>query len=83
MYYVYILQSKSDSRLYIGYTSDLKKRFIEHNSGKSTYTKTRGPWSLIYYEAFKSRKDAKNREVYLKSGWGFRSIKILLKDYLS
>ena len=82
MYYVYILQSKKDKSLYIGYTSDLQKRFFEHNAGKSLATKPFRPYSLIFYEAFIDKIDAKNREEYLKSGWGFRSIKKMLKNYL-
>jgi len=81
MYYVYVLQSLKDKSLYIGYTSDLKKRFKEHNEGKSLATKPFKPYKLIFYEAFLNRIDAKDREVYLKSGYGRRSIKKLLKRY--
>jgi len=81
MFYVYILQSLKDNSLYIGYTSDLKKRFNEHNSGNSSATKPFRPYKLIFYEAFADRIDAKNREEYLKSGWGLRSIKTMLKNY--
>lgn len=82
MYYVYILKSQKDCSLYIGYTTDLKKRFKEHNDGLSTSTKYKRPYRLIFYEAFTDRIDAKHREIYLKSGWGFRSIKKLLKRSL-
>jgi len=34
MFYVYVLKSKKDGRWYTGSTSDLKKRFNEHNEGK-------------------------------------------------
>lgn len=81
MYYVYILQSLKDRSLYIGYTSDLKKRFEQHNAGKSKATKPFRPYKIIFYEAFINRIDAKNREVYLKSGWGLQSIKKMLKRY--
>ena len=83
MYYVYILQSLKDNSLYIGYTTDLKRRFEEHNSGKNLATKPFAPYKLIFYEAFLNRIDAKNREIYLKSGWGWRSIKKILKKYLA
>lgn len=83
MFFVYILQSKKDKSLYIGYSSDLKKRFKEHNQGLSISTKHRRPYKLIYYEAFVKQKDAKDREKYLKSGWGWRSINKLLKCYLN
>lgn len=82
MYYVYILKSFKDKSLYIGYTTDLKKRFSEHNNGLSIATKHKRPYKLLFYEAFIDKIDAKHREVYLKSGWGFRSIKKLLKRSL-
>lgn len=82
-YYVYILQSLKSKSFYIGYTADLKKRFKEHNEGKSLATKPFRPYKLIYCEAFLDRIDAKHREEYLKSGWGLRSIKKMLKNYLN
>ena len=82
MYYVYILLSLKDKSLYIGFTDDLKKRVTQHNKGLSSYTMHKRPWKLIYYEAFSNRLDAKDREEYLKSGWGFRSIKKILKRTL-
>ncbi|MDO8474197.1 MAG: GIY-YIG nuclease family protein [bacterium] len=82
-YYVYIIESLKNKSLYIGYTVDLKKRFKEHNDGKSLATKPFRPYKLIFYEAFIDRKDAKAREVYLKSGWGFRSIKKMMENYFN
>ncbi len=82
-YYVYILRSSINKSLYIGYTSDLKKRFKEHNSGNNPATKPFIPYKLIFYEAFLNRIDAKNREEYLKGGYGRKTIKALLKRYLN
>ncbi|OHA72131.1 MAG: excinuclease ABC subunit C [Candidatus Wildermuthbacteria bacterium RIFCSPLOWO2_01_FULL_47_18] len=82
MYYTYILRSKKNSRLYTGYTDDLRKRFREHNTNKSAYTKTRGPYELIYYEACLDEYDARSRETYLKSGKGKRYLKYRLKRFL-
>ncbi len=48
MFYVYVLQSLKDKSLYIGYTSNLKKRFVEHNNGLSTATKHKRPYTLIF-----------------------------------
>ena len=81
-YYVYILQSQKDQSMYIGYTSDLKKRFEEHNKGESRATKPFRPYKLIFYEAFLNRRDAKNRETYLKGGYGRKTIKGMLGRYL-
>ena len=81
-YYVYILQSLNNNSFYIGYTSDLKKRIKDHNSGESKATKPFRPYRLIFYEAFLNRIDAKNREVYLKGGYGRKTIRSMLKNYL-
>jgi len=83
IFYTYVLQSLKNNSFYIGYTEDLRKRIGEHSSGKNPSTKPFRPYKLIFYEAFLDRKDAKKKEVYLKSGWGFRSIKKILKNYLS
>jgi len=80
-YYVYILQSQKDKSLYIGYTTDLIQRIKRHNSGESPATKPFRPYELVFYEAFPNKVDAGNREQYLKSGWGWRSIKKLLKNH--
>jgi putative endonuclease len=66
MYYTYLLKSLTDKSLYIGYTSDLRKRLEEHNRGKTKSIKHKIPFELIYYEAYKSNTDARKREIELK-----------------
>ncbi|MFA4880367.1 MAG: GIY-YIG nuclease family protein [Candidatus Doudnabacteria bacterium] len=66
MYYVYLIRSKRDNSLYIGYTDNLKRRVEEHNTKKSKFTKAKTPYGLIYYEAYKHKSDAKYREHNLK-----------------
>ena len=83
MFYTYILRGTKDKVLYTGSTNDLRKRFNMHNRGKSLYTKYRGPFELIYYEACFNEKDARSREIYLKSGMGKRYLKNRLKRFLS
>jgi putative endonuclease len=51
MYYVYVLQSEVDKKLYVGYTSDLRKRMNAHNNGRVSATRDRKPLELLYYEA--------------------------------
>ena len=81
MYYVYLLKSKKNGKFYIGYTSDLRKRFLQHNTGKSISTKSWIPYELIYYEAYKSKKDAIIREQKLKFfGQGLRRLKERLRE---
>lgn len=77
MYYVYVL--KSPKQFYIGSSSDLKRRFTEHQEGRSKSTKNRGPWKIVYYEASQSKKDALIREKYLKTAWGRKYIKNRIK----
>jgi len=75
MFYVYIIKSLVDNKLYIGYSKDLKNRLKEHNSGQNLSTKTRRPFKLIYYEAHLSKEDAEAREEFFKTGWGRNYIK--------
>lgn len=70
MHYVYVLFSESDHGLYIGYSANLRRRLTEHQLGLSAATKNRGPWFLIYYEAYVEPDDALGREKFLKSGAG-------------
>ncbi|MBI5448638.1 MAG: GIY-YIG nuclease family protein [Gammaproteobacteria bacterium] len=60
----------SPDRFYIGLTQDLKRRFEEHNLGKSPHTKKYCPWKLTLYLAFPEKQKAENFEKYLKSGSG-------------
>lgn len=66
MYYLYVLKSKKDAELYIGSTNDLRRRLLEHNTGKVASTKPRAPFELVYYEAYYSEDDARIREARLK-----------------
>ena len=82
-YFVYILQNLKSKQWYTGFINDLRKRFKEHNDKKSTYTKYRGPYELIYYEMCRNEQDARAREKYLKTGMGKRYLKNRLKRFLS
>jgi putative endonuclease len=64
MHYVYVLKN-SLNELYYGCTKDLKKRFSEHNNGRSFSTK-KHKWRLVYYEAYLDENDAWEREKQLK-----------------
>ena len=83
MYYVYILLSKKDGGLYIGFTRDLKSRYKKHCDGFVRATKFRLPLKLIYYEVYIKISDAKRREKFLKGGKGRSELKIQLKDILT
>ncbi len=66
MFYIYILQSKKDKGLYIGFSTDLKRRFEEHIQGGVDATKNRIPLELKYYEAYTDEQMARQRERNLK-----------------
>jgi putative endonuclease len=80
-YYNYVMQSRKNGNLYVGYTNDLQKRLKEHNQGLNKSTKSSRPWKVIYYESCLDKDDAERREVYLKTNQGQRLIKRRLKKY--
>jgi putative endonuclease len=84
MHYVYILENQIDRSWYIGFSSDLKQRVIDHQNGKGgRTTKKKKDWLLIYLEGYVNKDDALGREKYLKSGSGRRFVKKQLGHYLN
>lgn len=79
IYYTYVLKSKADSDIYIGWTKNIENRIIDHNSGKVEATAHRRPLHLIYFEACLSEKKAIAREKQLKTGFGRAYLKRRLK----
>ncbi len=80
-YYIYVLHNSSENFIYIGYSEDLKERFVAHNKGKVTSTKSYTPLELIHYEAYRNMRDAKRREDYLKTNKGRKTLMTMLKEY--
>jgi len=81
-FYVYTIFSLKDKKFYTGFTIDLKKRLTEHAKGLSKATKFRRPFLLMHYEYFINIRDAKAREIFLKSGFGRKQLKQSLKRTL-
>ena len=74
IYYVYMLKSKSIKPItYVGYTKDLTKRIILHNTGKGAKFTRGRKWVLIYKEKYKSKKEAISREYYIKNNRSLRN----------
>ena len=65
-FWVYILKSDKDGKLYIGQTSNLEKRLLAHETGRVKSTKYRRPLRLVHVEEFESRCMAMRRERELK-----------------
>jgi len=77
-HYVYVIVNKK-GLLYKGVTSDVVKRIHEHNHGKNSWTRSRGPWNLLYVEDYDMRCEALRRERFLKSGKGREFLKKVVK----
>lgn len=83
MYFVYLIENQNDKSWYIGFTSNLKQRIEEHQSGRGgRTTKLKNNWKLIYFEGYINKQDAVGREKFLKSGSGRKYIKKQLTNYL-
>lgn len=80
MYYVYVIKSLKDKKIYAGHTNDLLRRLEEHNSGLAESTKLRRPFKLLCYEACNLLEDALRRRQSLKTGFGRAYLKRRLSD---
>ena len=81
-FYVYILESQSDGRFYIGHSNDLQRRLAEHNDplyyGSKTTKRFDGPWTLVYFETYSTRSQAVLRERQIKSWKSRKAIQSLI-----
>ena len=65
---VYILASQRYGTLYIGVTSDLMKRLVEHREGRLPgFTSRYGVYRLVHFEVFGDMERAIVREKQLKN----------------
>ena len=80
-FYIYVLKSIKDDRLYIGYTNNLVRRIEAHKKGLNFSTKFRLPFKLIYFEGCRNEIDAKRRENYFKTTQGRRFLGLRLLEY--
>ena len=58
----------------MGYTSDINKRIILHNSGKGAKFTKGKKWKLIYHKNYLSKKKAMQEEYKLKKDYKFRKL---------
>ena len=64
---VYILESKTSGRFYVGHTNNLVDRIRRHNSGRTRANAGKGPFELVHVEYFPTRTEAALREREIKS----------------
>jgi len=70
MFYSYILLSSKSHIFYFGSAKNLKERLLLHNNGLVKSTKPHIPWKLVWYGGFSTEKEARDFELYLKTGSG-------------
>jgi putative endonuclease len=76
-YYVYAIKSLVRNYIYVGLTTIVERRISQHNKGQNRSTKAYIPFELIYTEMFNTRKEARQKEKYFKSGIGKEFLKNL------
>ena len=73
--FVYVLGSideRGKARTYVGWTTELKRRITEHNTGTGARSTRGQQWRLLYAESYTARRDAMSREWHLKRDRRFR-----------
>ena len=75
LFVVYVLGSRrrSDRRTYVGWTTDLKRRLRQHNTGSGAKTTRGRKWILLYSESCKTRNEVMSREWHIKRDRRFRT----------
>ena len=81
IYYLYILKSLKDSKLYVGTTKNVEERLKQHNEGITPSTRYRKPFILLYTESYNTKQEALKRERYLKSLKGSKEKEHILERY--
>ena len=81
-FYVYLLVTTNSKKsiTYVGYTNNLKKRLISHNSSKGAKFTRGRKWKIIYKRLYKDRSLAMREEYKLKKNYRLR--KIIKQNYL-
>ena len=81
-YFVYLLGNNKNKKFttYVGYTNNLKRRINLHNASKGAKFTRGRVWKLMYYEKYRTKKEAIAREYYIKKN---RKIRNLLKKKYS
>ena len=72
---LHFAESKDPTKYYIGFTENLNRRLIEHNTAESGYSKRYAPWEVESFVTFRNREKAMAFEKYLKMGSGHSFLK--------
>lgn len=77
--FIYILTNKNNTTLYVGVTSNLPQRILEHRQKKykHSFTAKYNLFKLVYWESFQEIGDAIAREKQIKAGSREAKIKLI------
>jgi putative endonuclease len=79
--YVYLMTNRSDTVIYTGVTSDLKRRVYEHKEKLiEGFTKKYNVDKLVYFEVFEDIKNAILREKQVKGGSKQKKLNLIRKE---
>jgi putative endonuclease len=82
MYYEYFAKSVRNNKIYVGRTEkDPVDRIKDHNSGSNRWSRYNKPLKLVYYESFKCKTDAIQREYFYKTGVGKRVKYAIVREF--
>jgi putative endonuclease len=72
--FVYVLGCRTKDRYltYVGWTTDVDRRLVQHNAGTGARTTRGRAWVLLHIERLRTRRQAMSREWYLKRDRKFR-----------
>lgn len=79
MFSVYIIQSLTNKRYYVGSTNNIERRLNEHNHNNTVSLRNKGPFTLVYKEEYLTLSQARQRERKIKSYKGGNAFKKLLR----
>jgi len=81
MFNIYFAKSLKSMKVYVGLTNKTPSdRVAEHNHGSNVWSRSNGPFDLIYYEKYYCKEDAAAREKFYKSGFGKRIKKLICEE---
>ena len=75
IYYVYLIISKklNKYRSYVGYTNNINRRILLHNSSKGAKFTRGNKWKLIYLKKYNDKSTAMREEYKLKKNYLLRN----------
>jgi putative endonuclease len=79
--FVYIMSNKNQTTFYIGVTNAIKRRVLEHKTGRdSAFTKKYNLFDLVYFEKIEGLEECIQREKQLKNWHRDWKINLIKED---